>query len=614
MNRINNLLEIINESTRIDEGMKIGRKETEEVLKHANHFNIGIEYELILASGEQSIHEAKQFIEKYNIGHIHTIINEHAGMMEIITEKMPLDIGLKHIQHFLASATEHGMTFPSTAGMHVSISHVGASGKEINFTKFLVLMAGDYLHSIFPERPHVSNIASNINSVLRKTAATTVNEIEDNINTSIAKGELGEKHISTKLSDYNIMDGRIELRYIGGEHYNKRYEEIRWHVLRSVFILGIAYDPAMYRKEYLTMLHKLIDKSYDGISIKELIDTLILSKPHTNRSASSKLKDMIYSGIVSGEFKNNELTYAITVYTRTSATKRDKKMERFISNYPQKIPEYISALASNQQISLTDVTDAIGDLNFHKHALSGQNFKDMAIVIDCHPELSEMFIDDIIPMINRIPTNLHKSIVNYVVHHGDIEDIVPILYNSKVKIIFDLPLEDQEKIINVMLSTVDDNSIETSFNLERVDRSMSERTFFDVELDLVYDSDNNPIINGILGTIHQAINSHSELNHLQHQLDGIVMKLDTSVYETIVDATEKGHKVILMPTLSKQLSFSSETSMTKQLLSKQYGSYYHDMNSTEVQRINSLDGADKANAKRVFQQKIAEILEAISNI
>ncbi len=288
----------------LHEGAKFGAKEFAVTLRDSDNFQMGIEYEChLIKDGEipdysERFPYANEFIEKYNIPHIKDIEHEHDSMVEFITDIMPIRDGLKHIQLFFKSAKDFGIEFPEGAGLHLSISHKGTNQK-INFAKFLVLMSGDYLNSIFPERDHTANIAPMITKAIWGKNIKTVSQAEEAINDQVdneddidVDDEIGlfAKHISIKLADYHTQNGRVELRFPGGKNHNEMYKEIEWQLMRAVFLLGVAYDEKMYRKEYITTLYKvLMDAKEQHKETNEGRLTALLSAYNGNPDDAEKI-------------------------------------------------------------------------------------------------------------------------------------------------------------------------------------------------------------------------------------------------------------------------------------------------------------------------------------
>lgn len=253
------------------EGVRFGQRELNATLENISKFQMGIEYELLPPEGtyeEDRVDDAQEFVDSNNIPAIESIVDEHDHMVEIITDIMDVPQGLKHIKRVIELAEDASYRFPPFAGMHVSIS-MKDSSLDVNHIKLLTLLSGDYLDSIFPARTHTGNFQKVMRKELRNNYDSdefSVEEVENILNSSI---ELDDKYSAVNFGDYFDSHGRIELRFLGGEGYNKRYDEIRWQIIRAVFILGIAYDENMYRNEYHKMLYRIWEESRDRV--RELV-------------------------------------------------------------------------------------------------------------------------------------------------------------------------------------------------------------------------------------------------------------------------------------------------------------------------------------------------------
>ena len=280
-----------NISSRLDEGVKFTSKEINHVLQNNDMFNVGIEYEFH-ANGDVVL-DVEEKVQNVNMPYIDNIHPEHDEMTEVVTHIIPsLQGGLTHIKNFFEFAKNMGYTFPSTAGLHISISYKNVN--RANLIKFLVLLSGDYLHSIFPERRYVTNITKRMKEALSEY---TTEELKSDINRNrikdienILKSEFmgfddeAAKYITAKVADFDSMDGRIELRFFGGKDYDKLIEKIKYHLIRACYILILAYDDTVYRKEYIRSLYKLLpdDKSAYDKEIENIV---------TGRTALNTLED-----------------------------------------------------------------------------------------------------------------------------------------------------------------------------------------------------------------------------------------------------------------------------------------------------------------------------------
>lgn len=373
------------------EGIKLGQKEIEETLNNSSEFQMGIEYEVIIPEGG-GILGAEEFISGNNIQYIDEVKPEHDGMTEIITKVMPITTGLKHIEDFFEKAIAHGITFPNTAGLHISISHKQYDRKDINLTKFLVLLSGDYLHSLFPERVYVKNISDRIRELLINSNITSVSEMEALIVTELTDGDSSSsrvKHITAKILDYMDMNGRIELRFFGGQDYHTQFNEIRWQVLRALFILAIAYEHDMYRKEYLKTLYsytqrKALPSDYDLSRISPSAALELLRQYDDTRltdivSTSGQHSYQYAYQVLKGRFPKGEYAIATDnqfsfLYAKNVLGGRFKTGEDTIAKRPHTALKYaLYALKDRFATGEANIsTDAAISLRYAKEVLNGR--------------------------------------------------------------------------------------------------------------------------------------------------------------------------------------------------------------------------------------------------
>lgn len=195
-------------------------------------------------------------------------VYEDDGQIELRTHTESISKGLYHMDQMFSFIHDHAVT-DNTSGMHISVSvrdHVDR--KNVDFMKFLVLSEiGHVIDTVFPERNHVSNIVGNIKGVIRFEVAhedglllADKSYIIPFLTKEILRSDVfSEKYQSIKFGDYNALDGRIELRYFGGNNYHEIYDEIEEELYRILYILMVSYTDE-YEKEYKKTLFKLIDR------------------------------------------------------------------------------------------------------------------------------------------------------------------------------------------------------------------------------------------------------------------------------------------------------------------------------------------------------------------
>lgn len=278
---MHNLNNILNESYKIDEGAKFGQKEVSDILSRSGDFNIGIEYEFNMSGGEYDRSDVENILsDGFGIKHIDKVVPEHDSMIEVITEKMSLKDAIQNIKGMFEFLNSDMASVKSFAGMHISISTNKYDLSDFNKSKFTVLLNSEYIHKIFPERRHVENVSSAIKQTLgmfknhysnKDFTSETIETLE-----SIINEKLNTKYLTATMKDYNMMDGRIELRFFGGENYHTMFDKIKQQVLRSLFIMELAYTD-LYQKEYYKELYKFIKPDDPMVLDKKVHRRLLLA-------------------------------------------------------------------------------------------------------------------------------------------------------------------------------------------------------------------------------------------------------------------------------------------------------------------------------------------------
>jgi len=218
------------------------------------------------------------------IPHIDKIVDEHDEMIEVITEKMDVDEALLNIETMFKYLQNHRVE--SYAGMHISISSRIHDHDDFNIAKFITIMDIDYISEFFPERSHVLDLQEiviyEIEKVIDKYILTSVLEndslvdVVKNLEQYISNTNNKEKFQTINFKDYDILGGRIELRFFGGENYHERYGEIGTHLFRALYLLNFAYTDE-YNKEYYKKLSKMANsvvKEKYGFTMSYLYSSL----------------------------------------------------------------------------------------------------------------------------------------------------------------------------------------------------------------------------------------------------------------------------------------------------------------------------------------------------
>ena len=208
--------------------------------------------------------------EKYGITYDIIVADESGnGQVEIITSKMNVVDGLKHIRKVMEMIRNEEIIYTSdNSGMHISISSKKYNLDNFNVSKFISLIEYNYIDNIFPSRDNVDNIIDALKSsemtnriIMFLThndynSKEFIEEVKCSIENSRAITRFKEQSI--KFADYRKMNGRIELRFFGGKNYENRFDDVKEQLLRSLYLLSISYTDE-YNIEYHKSLYRLVN-------------------------------------------------------------------------------------------------------------------------------------------------------------------------------------------------------------------------------------------------------------------------------------------------------------------------------------------------------------------
>lgn len=295
---MHNLSSFIESVNSLYEGVSFGEKQISDILSRSNDFNIGVEYEMRFDK-DVGASDVIDILNKYNIEY-DSVVSEHDDMMEVITDKMSLSEGINHIKNMFDLIDNEMIEVPEMAGMHISISTNKYNLEDFNQVKFLILLDSDYVHSVFPEREHVKNYGTYIQKMLDGLPSSLMRSKKDvdNIEWRIMSELETAKYVTAAVKDYFSSDGRIELRFIGGENYITMFDNIKQQLLRSLLLMEIAYTD-LYDKVYYKKLSKYLDQDSNLTKVKDQAFEII--RKGTAREAYNlidKHKKEFVSGIV----------------------------------------------------------------------------------------------------------------------------------------------------------------------------------------------------------------------------------------------------------------------------------------------------------------------------
>lgn len=235
--------------------------------------------------------------------------------VEVITDIMTYTETVDHLEQMFEFIKENGST-SDKSGMHVSISSHNWESTPFNFLKFFVLMNIPNILEDFEERTHVADLYRlfmdnrKVFEVIQKhlikkvslsnVVSLILNELEKE-STNIMKG----KQQSIKFDDYNISNGRIELRYFGGTDYEYRYDEIITHIHKATYLMDLSYGDT-FDKEYKKNFIKLLD-AHAKTSVWRYINDLHDSSIANKKLSFSEIYELYQAKFNGKEIKNLKL-------------------------------------------------------------------------------------------------------------------------------------------------------------------------------------------------------------------------------------------------------------------------------------------------------------------
>lgn len=216
----------------------------------------------------------------YGLDHQTTI--EGHNQIELITRNPPMSLSdaIKDLKKVFSFIDSYGTT-SKYSGLHISVSVPDKfnSGIELNYEKLFILMNFGFItKNLFGERDHVDSIDRLVKTRIKafistqrfkdialkhNSAKMIYDKIFDEIN---FKQIVTNKYQSMNLGDYHKSNGRIELRFFGGENYEKRYNEIVDLIIKSLLLISSSYDDK-YDRIYQKARYLYIDNIVQEIEV-----------------------------------------------------------------------------------------------------------------------------------------------------------------------------------------------------------------------------------------------------------------------------------------------------------------------------------------------------------
>jgi hypothetical protein len=166
-----------------------------------------------------------------------------------------------------------------STGLHITMSMSDEVTGEVNKLKLVLLLGDQYVLDQFDRRDN-SYTSSQMDRIQRRLSVAMSDEPDDQslseIESLISRSINPDKFTSVNFKNIKNSSGNplIEFRVAGNADYHTDTDKLAKTVVRYAATMQAAYDPAAYRKDYIKAIQKLMDKARDGVTDKELKDTL----------------------------------------------------------------------------------------------------------------------------------------------------------------------------------------------------------------------------------------------------------------------------------------------------------------------------------------------------
>lgn len=543
----------------IYEGVRFGERQVNDILSRSSDFNIGMEYELRMSDEQRSVLDERLS----NIGlydDVDTIVPEHDNMTEVITKKMPLSRALKHIRGMFDFIVDNDIEVPEMAGMHISISTNKYLLDSFNVLKYYLLMDTESIHRIFPERGHVHNSYGKILEIMEMHVYYSESYNLEHVKRSISKGKTSTlediiktripvKYQTINVSDYHARNGRIELRFFGGQDYHSLYSDIKKQLLRALLLLELAYTD-LYRQEYLKRLSKLVQDTENKVkrtTPKKDIDNsrVLFFKALADTDTDKILKILRYQDI---GVSPQKLPPKLTEKLKSVLDKDAESAFMFAQITGKRFPEAEDTIASDAAAAFSYATQVLEERfpDGEETIIKDGYYAAMYIKKFFRFQRMPMTLERVLSS-SDYPTLWYKYLQdlnnNKVLSKVDLEDIPEMSLDNTVKLVTRIPTLEIIKLIELQI--INENNIEDILSTLVLNPSDSIKMVCNVMIRSYMSVNNIQVLDISSDTRMQLIKREYELGELMGGLstDEKIATLD-GLIEFLVDLSGKTEEYI----------------------------------------------------------------------
>jgi stalled ribosome alternative rescue factor ArfA len=195
---------------------------------------------------------------------------------------------------------ENDVVTNQSTGLHITMS-MNTEESEPNRLKLALLLNDQYVLKQFGREFNSYTRSQQENIAQQAKRIVSDGNIDDasmeELESMLERGIEYSKFTSINFKDARNENGNqlIEFRIGGGKDYHTDIKRATKTLVRYAATMQAAYDPNAFRKDYLKSIVKLIDTVKDGVTDKELKQTLGDDIPTT--PFANAVKDMMHRGM-----------------------------------------------------------------------------------------------------------------------------------------------------------------------------------------------------------------------------------------------------------------------------------------------------------------------------
>ena len=190
--------------------------------------------------------------------------------LEFISPPLTIDEMISDLQKVRRWARIHRCYTNEETGLHINVSIRGANWDNLDYVKLAILLGDQHVLEQFGRtgNMYAASAFEKIETQIRNSPDTAMQMLEQmrKYMNAIASRTLHdlktEKYTSINLKlKFSPEKQRVEFRSPGGDYLGKNFDLIENTILRFVVALNSALDVNSDRREYISKLYKLLQKS-----------------------------------------------------------------------------------------------------------------------------------------------------------------------------------------------------------------------------------------------------------------------------------------------------------------------------------------------------------------